>query len=259
MCGLPRRHRRRCRRQNTNACRDEPGLQRVPHHCHVYRCHGLQSHGRDDRLCGVCLSCVWHPGRGGCHRRSESASPHSDRSTRPLKSIATAATRTQVAPSRMRPWIIRWSRLNRVRPVTMATMTVAIPLTSLRPKVDDEGHFVTSVAACASCHTSTTAWTPVTVTTYKHLPNPPGYIPVSPAATGNHSTSKVSKCVQCHADTKSGTVTINGNADISTFPSTTYASTCAACHAAKAKRSMASPFYEKAKLRLIGLPQDNQQ
>ena len=62
--------------------------------------------------------------------------------------------------------------------------------------------------ACSACHTSTTAWTPVGVTVYKHLPNPPGYIPVSPAATGNHNTTKVSKCVQCHTDTKLGTTTI---------------------------------------------------
>ena len=91
-------------------------------------------------------------------------------------------------------------------------------------------HFVTTVASCAACHTSTTAWTPVTAITYKHLPNPPGYIPVSPAATGNHSTTKVTKCTQCHTDTKLGTTTIAGNADISTFPSATYGSTCAVCH-----------------------------
>ncbi len=108
-----------------------------------------------------------------------------------------------------------------------------------------KGHFVTSVVACASCHTSTTAWTPVTVTLYKHLPNPPGYIPVSPAATGNHSTSKVPKCVTCHADTKSGTILINGNADISTFPHATYASTCAACHASKGEKEHGKPLSTK--------------
>jgi hypothetical protein len=96
-------------------------------------------------------------------------------------------------------------------------------------------HFVTTVAACASCHTSTTAWTPVTASTYKHLPNPPGYIPVVPATTGNHSATRVTKCVQCHTDTKLGTVTVNGNADISTFPSATYGSTCAVCHLAQYK------------------------
>ena len=96
-------------------------------------------------------------------------------------------------------------------------------------------HFLTSVAACASCHTSTTAWTPVGVTTYKHLPNPPGYIPVIPAATGNHSTTKVKTCIQCHKDTKAGTVFVKGNADISTFPATTYGSTCAVCHLSQYK------------------------
>ncbi len=123
-----------------------------------------------------------------------------------------------------------------------------------------KGHFVTSVAACASCHTSTTAWTPVTVTTYKHLPNPPGYIPVLPAATGNHSTTKVTTCVQCHTDTKSGTITINGNADISTFPSTTYGSTCAVCHASQGEKQHGKhPYDEVSELRPIGLPQDNEQ
>ena len=98
-----------------------------------------------------------------------------------------------------------------------------------------KGHFVTSVAACAACHTSTTAWTPVAVIAYKHLPNPPGYIPVSPAATGNHSATKVKTCIQCHADTKSGTTLINGSGDISTFPSATYGSTCAVCHLSQYK------------------------
>lgn len=96
-------------------------------------------------------------------------------------------------------------------------------------------HFVTTVTSCAACHASTTAWTPVTAVTYKHLPNPPGYIPTSPAATGNHSTTKVTKCVQCHTDTKLGTATIAGNADISTFPSATYGSTCAVCHLSQYK------------------------
>jgi hypothetical protein len=106
-------------------------------------------------------------------------------------------------------------------------------------------HFVTSVTACAACHTSTTAWTPVTVTTYKHLPNPPGYIPVVPAATGNHNTTKVNTCVKCHKDTKLGTVTIKGNADISTFPSATYASTCAACHASQGENKHGKPLTAK--------------
>jgi len=108
-----------------------------------------------------------------------------------------------------------------------------------------KGHFVTSVVACAACHTSTTAWTPVTVTTYKHLPNPPGYIPTVPAATGTHSTSKVSKCVQCHTDTKVGTTLVNGDADISTFPHATYASTCAACHASKGEKEHGKPLSTK--------------
>jgi hypothetical protein len=106
-------------------------------------------------------------------------------------------------------------------------------------------HFVTSVAACASCHTSTTAWTPVTVTTYKHLPNPPGYIPVVPATNGNHSITKVKTCVQCHTDKTLGTVTIKGNANISTFPSTAYASTCAACHATKGEKEHGKPLTAK--------------
>jgi hypothetical protein len=111
-----------------------------------------------------------------------------------------------------------------------------------------KGHFVTSVAACAACHTSTTAWTPVTVTTYKHLPNPPGYIPTVPAATGTHSTTKVPKCVTCHTDTKSpptGTILVNGNADISTFPHATYASTCAACHASRGENQHGKPLSTK--------------
>ena len=106
-------------------------------------------------------------------------------------------------------------------------------------------HFVTSVAACASCHTSTTAWTPVTVATYKHLPNPPAYIPVVPTTNGNHSATKVKTCIQCHTDTKAGTVTIKGNADISTFPSATYASTCAACHASKGENEHGRPLAAK--------------
>ena len=108
------------------------------------------------------------------------------------------------------------------------------------------GHFVTTVVACVACHTSTTAWTPVAVTLYKHFPNPPGYIPVSPAATGNHSTTKVPKCVTCHKDTKSVTNNlINGNADISTFPAavaTGYAKTCAACHASVGENQHGKPL-----------------
>jgi len=108
-----------------------------------------------------------------------------------------------------------------------------------------KGHFVTTVVPCVACHTSTTAWTPVAVTFYKHLPNPPGYIPVSPAATGNHSTTKVPKCVTCHKDTKSGTILINGNANISTFPHATYASTCAACHATRGENEHGKPLTPK--------------
>ena len=106
-------------------------------------------------------------------------------------------------------------------------------------------HFVTTVAACASCHTSTTAWTPVTAITYKHIPNPPGYIPVLPATNGNHSATKVTTCVQCHTDTKAGTVTIKGNANISTFPSTNYGSTCATCHATKGEKEHGKPLTAK--------------
>ena len=106
-------------------------------------------------------------------------------------------------------------------------------------------HFVTTVAACASCHTSITAWAPVAVTTYKHLPNPPGYIPTVPAATGNHSATKVKTCVQCHTDTKLGTATVKGNGDISTFPSTTYGSTCAACHASQGEKEHGKPLAAK--------------
>ena len=80
-------------------------------------------------------------------------------------------------------------------------------------------HFITSVTACASCHTSTSAWTTVayhhTISTYP----------------GDHSTRRITSCTQCHADTIP-------NEDISTFPSTKlasdgatpYGTTCAACH-----------------------------
>jgi hypothetical protein len=81
-------------------------------------------------------------------------------------------------------------------------------------------HFVTSIAACASCHTSTTAWTTVA---YTHVSGG-GY-------PGDHSTRRVTSCTQCHNDALP-------NANISTFPSTKlasdgqtpYGSTCAACH-----------------------------
>ena len=72
-------------------------------------------------------------------------------------------------------------------------------------------HFVTSIKTCATCHTSTTSWTTVA---YKHTGS--GY-------PGDHSTRRVTSCSQCHNDTIP-------NADISTFPSSTYGSTCAVCH-----------------------------
>jgi len=78
-------------------------------------------------------------------------------------------------------------------------------------------HFVTSVATCASCHSSTTVWTTVA---YKHVTGG-GY-------PGDHSTKKVTTCAQCHNNTPS-------NADISTFPSATYGSTCAVCHLSQYK------------------------
>jgi len=78
-------------------------------------------------------------------------------------------------------------------------------------------HFVTSVATCASCHSSTTVWTTVA---YKHVAGA-GY-------PGDHSTKKVTQCAQCHNNSPS-------NADISTFPSATYGSTCAVCHLSQYK------------------------
>jgi len=88
-------------------------------------------------------------------------------------------------------------------------------------------HFVTAVAACASCHTSTTAWT---TTKYTHAAGG-GY-------PGDHSTQKVTKCAQCHNNTPA-------NANISTFPHATYGSTCAACHAAKGEKQHGKPLSTK--------------
>ncbi|HET6471605.1 MAG TPA: hypothetical protein VFG38_07160 [Pseudomonadales bacterium] len=78
-------------------------------------------------------------------------------------------------------------------------------------------HFVTSITTCASCHTSTTAWTTVA---YTHVSGG-GY-------PGDHSTKKVTSCTQCHNDA-------TPNANISTFPSATYGSTCAVCHLSQYK------------------------
>lgn len=75
-------------------------------------------------------------------------------------------------------------------------------------------HFVTSVAACASCHKSTSAWT-VGVSDYKHTSG--GGFP------GTHNANKVTSCSQCHNNSPA-------NADISTFPLSPYGSSCAACH-----------------------------
>jgi hypothetical protein len=80
-------------------------------------------------------------------------------------------------------------------------------------------HFITSVAECDACHTSTTTWT---ATTYRHTGN--GY-------PGDHSTRRITSCTQCHT----GTI---ANEDIPNFPSTVlasdratpYGTTCAACH-----------------------------
>jgi len=84
-------------------------------------------------------------------------------------------------------------------------------------------HFVTSVATCASCHTSTTDWTQVS---YKHT------ISTYP---GDHSTRKVTSCSQCHTDKVP-------NADISTFPLSPYGTTCAACHASQGTREHGNPL-----------------
>jgi hypothetical protein len=92
-------------------------------------------------------------------------------------------------------------------------------------------HFVTGVAACSSCHTSTTAWTAIT---YRHVTNG-GY-------PGDHSTKKVTRCAQCHNNTPA-------NANISTFPSTKlasdnatpYGTTCAACHESQSAKKHGKP------------------
>ena len=86
-------------------------------------------------------------------------------------------------------------------------------------------HFVTSIAACASCHKSTSAWT-VAVRDYTHTGS--GY-------PGNHSTSKVTQCSQCHTDTPA-------NSNISTFPDATYGSTCAVCHWQTGQREHGNPL-----------------
>ncbi len=85
-------------------------------------------------------------------------------------------------------------------------------------------HFVTSVAACASCHTSTSSWSAVD---YNHISND-GY-------PGDHSTRRISSCVQCHDDSPP-------NADISGFPHATYGTTCAACHASDGTKEHGNPL-----------------
>lgn len=85
-------------------------------------------------------------------------------------------------------------------------------------------HFVTSITPCASCHTSTSAWTTVA---YKHSSGG-GY-------PGDHNASKVTSCSQCHNNSPA-------NADISTFPDPTYGSTCAACHASQGKQGHGNPL-----------------
>jgi hypothetical protein len=89
----------------------------------------------------------------------------------------------------------------------------ANPAHVVTPK--SSNHFVTSVDSCASCHTSTTAWTAIK---YTH-PNGSGY-------PGDHSTRRITSCDQCHNNNPP-------NENISTFPSATYGSTCAACHASQ--------------------------
>ena len=85
-------------------------------------------------------------------------------------------------------------------------------------------HFVTSVASCAACHTSTTAWTAIR---YTH-PNGSGY-------PGDHSTRRITSCAQCHTNTPA-------NENISTFPSATYGQTCATCHASDGTRRHGNPL-----------------
>ncbi len=85
-------------------------------------------------------------------------------------------------------------------------------------------HFVTSVTACASCHTSTSSWATLD---YNHVANG-GY-------PGDHSSRRISTCTDCHDGSPP-------NADIAGFPHATYGSTCAACHASDGTREHGNPL-----------------
>lgn len=85
-------------------------------------------------------------------------------------------------------------------------------------------HFVTSVTACASCHTSTSSWGMID---YNHTANG-GY-------PGDHSTRRISSCIDCHDGSPA-------NADISGFPHATYGTTCAACHASDGTKEHGNPL-----------------
>ena len=75
-----------------------------------------------------------------------------------------------------------------------------------------------SIGTCATCHTSTSSWSNVK---YKHSSS--GDYP------GDHNTSRVTTCTQCHTDTNPVTY------EITTFDNSTYNPTCAVCHLSQFK------------------------
>ncbi len=106
---------------------------------HVCERHGLQSYGCDEWVRGFRLPHVRQSKRDVTLPTTRIRCLIFLSSTHQRKSIVTPATRARAGPSRMRQWIIRWSRLKVVRAVTTVSMMVAIPLTWL-----PQSHRVTS-------------------------------------------------------------------------------------------------------------------
>ncbi len=96
---------------------------------------------------------------------------------------------------------------------------------------------ISTIGSCATCHTSTSDWTQVKYSHRSKTASPAGYYP------GDHNTSKVTSCTQCHNDSPPDYLISSFESPVvNSVARSAYYPYCAACHGAKGESEHGRPL-----------------